>query len=467
MKPISQQLPAHKVSRLMALQRLLDPILVVGLLIALSNAYQVYFDRDYILLTAVTYLVIFPVFKAVGRYQLESNPDPYKEVSRILTGWGIVLGVLLFLGYSTKSSTEFSRQLLLTWASIVPLGLLGSHFLFQLVLVQIRQSTHDQRTAVIVGFGELSRHLADQIKRSPNLGMKLCGFFDDKFPDLPASVATKVLLGKLDKLPQYVQRNRIDVVFITPPIADQTLSNLIAALQDTTACVYFVPNILMFNLMQAKTHHVNGMPVIALWETPSYDLQYDLKRVMDIVFAGLALLLFGPLMIGIAIAVKLTSPGPIIFKQRRYGLNGQEIIVYKFRSMKVTEDGSVVKQAQRHDTRVTQVGAFLRRTSLDELPQFINVLQGRMSIVGPRPHAVAHNEMYRKLISGYMLRHKVKPGITGWAQIHGFRGETDTLDKMKKRVEYDLEYFRNWSLSLDLQIIFRTALVFFKSRNAY
>ncbi|HEY9847420.1 MAG TPA: exopolysaccharide biosynthesis polyprenyl glycosylphosphotransferase, partial [Candidatus Caenarcaniphilales bacterium] len=174
-----------------------------------------------------------------------------------------------------------------------------------------------------------------------------------------------------------------------------------------------------------------------------------------------------PLMILIALGVKVSSPGPILFKQRRYGLNGQEILVYKFRSMTVMEDGETVLQAKRNDFRITKFGAFLRRTSLDELPQFINVLQGRMSIVGPRPHAVAHNEQYRKLISGYMLRHKVKPGITGCAQVHGFRGETDTLDKMQKRVEYDLQYLKNWSLGLDLQIIFKTALVFFHNRNAY
>ena len=172
-------------------------------------------------------------------------------------------------------------------------------------------------------------------------------------------------------------------------------------------------------------------------------------------------------MVLIALAVRLTSPGPILFKQRRYGLNGQEILVYKFRSMRVTEDGDTVKQATKNDSRITPVGAFLRKSSLDELPQFLNVLQGRMSLVGPRPHAVAHNELYRKLISGYMLRHKVKPGITGWAQINGYRGETDTLEKMQQRINYDLEYLRNWSLSLDLQILIKTALVFLRDQNAY
>jgi putative colanic acid biosynthesis UDP-glucose lipid carrier transferase len=221
------------------------------------------------------------------------------------------------------------------------------------------------------------------------------------------------------------------------------------------------------NLMQARYYEINGVPVIPLWEIPFSEIQYFLKRTVDIIVGSLALAMLSPIMIVIAIAIKLDSPGPVLFKQRRYGFNGQEILVYKFRSMTVAENEDTVKQAQKNDPRVTKVGAVLRRTSLDELPQFINVLQGRMSIVGPRPHAVAHNEHYRRLISGYMLRHKVKPGITGWAQVHGFRGETDTIDKMKKRIEYDLDYMKRWSLSLDFEIILRTFLVWFQGTNAY
>ena len=172
-------------------------------------------------------------------------------------------------------------------------------------------------------------------------------------------------------------------------------------------------------------------------------------------------------MLAVALAVKLTSPGPVIFRQRRYGLYGEEIIVYKFRSMTVSDDGGAIVQAARNDPRLTPIGAFLRRTSLDELPQFVNVLQGRMSIVGPRPHAVAHNEQYRKLIKGYMLRHKVKPGITGWAQVNGMRGETATLDKMQARIQYDLDYLRNWSVWLDLWIILKTVKVVLARDNAH
>ena len=206
---------------------------------------------------------------------------------------------------------------------------------------------------------------------------------------------------------------------------------------------------------------------MGLCETPFTGTNRLVKRLSDIVLASLILVLIAPLLLAIAIAIKLTSPGPVIFKQRRNGLDGEEIVVYKFRSMRTQDDGDVVQQATKDDPRITPLGRFLRRSSLDELPQFINVLQGRMSIVGPRPHAVAHNEQYRQLIKAYMVRHKVKPGITGWAQIHGHRGETDTIEKMQARVEYDLEYLRNWSLGLDLQIIARTIKVVFFARNAY
>jgi putative colanic acid biosynthesis UDP-glucose lipid carrier transferase len=220
-------------------------------------------------------------------------------------------------------------------------------------------------------------------------------------------------------------------------------------------------------MSEARFDNVGGMPVIAICETPFMGLNSTIKRASDIALASVILLLLSPLMLAIALAVKLSSPGPVIFRQRRYGLYGEDIVVYKFRSMTVMENGANVVQARRNDQRVTRIGGILRRTSLDELPQFINVLQGRMSIVGPRPHAVAHNEQYRKLIKGYMLRHKVKPGITGWAQVNGLRGETATLDKMQARIQYDLDYLRNWSLWLDLWIVIRTVKVVLKRENAF
>jgi putative colanic acid biosynthesis UDP-glucose lipid carrier transferase len=231
--------------------------------------------------------------------------------------------------------------------------------------------------------------------------------------------------------------------------------------------VFFVPDVFGISIIQGRLQDMNGVPVVGLCETPFTGTNRLIKRLSDIVLAAVVLVLVAPVLLAITVGVKLSSPGPAIFRQRRNGLDGEEIVVYKFRSMRSQDDGAVVHQATKDDPRITPFGAFLRRTSLDELPQFVNVLQGHMSIVGPRPHAVAHNEMYRQLIKAYMVRHKVKPGITGWAQIHGLRGETETIEKMQARVEYDLEYLRNWSLGLDLQIIARTIKVVFFDRNAY
>ena len=245
------------------------------------------------------------------------------------------------------------------------------------------------------------------------------------------------------------------------------IHKLLSELRDTTASIYFVPDIFTFDLIQARMDSIHGIPVVAVCETPFYGVSGLLKTLSDYLLAAVSLVLICPLLLGIALGIKLSSPGPVLFKQRRYGLDGKQISVYKFRTMTVLEDGDQIRQATRDDGRITPFGRFLRRTSLDELPQFINVLQGRMSIVGPRPHAVAHNEMYRKLIDGYMVRHKVKPGITGWAQVNGLRGETETVEKMRERIEYDLAYLRNWSLRLDLKILLRTILLVFRDRSAY
>ncbi|HEV7442773.1 MAG TPA: undecaprenyl-phosphate glucose phosphotransferase, partial [Steroidobacteraceae bacterium] len=238
-------------------------------------------------------------------------------------------------------------------------------------------------------------------------------------------------------------------------------------LRDTTASIYFVPDIFAFDLIQGRLVEINGMPAISVCDTPFHGMDAVMKRATDIVAAGIALSLLAVPMLLIALAVKLTSRGPILFRQRRYGLNGEEIMVYKFRSMTVCEDGAVVTQATKHDSRVTPLGRILRSTSLDELPQLLNVLQGHMSVVGPRPHAVAHNEQYRKLINGYMIRHKVRPGITGLAQVNGLRGETETVDKMRERVRFDLEYLSHWSPWLDVKIIFKTIWVLLRRQEAY
>jgi putative colanic acid biosynthesis UDP-glucose lipid carrier transferase len=310
----------------------------------------------------------------------------------------------------------------------------------------------------------VARALAD----SEDHGLDFVGYFDDRTDGRVHELASQQRLGGLRDVAEYIRQHGIREVFITLPLGSQPrIVQLLEQMQGTTASLFFVPDVFGISIIQGRLQDMNGVPVVGICETPFTGTNDLVKRVSDIVLASLIIVLISPLLLALAIGVKLSSRGPVIFKQRRNGLDGEEIIVYKFRSMKSQDNGPVVRQATKNDPRVTRFGAFLRRTSLDELPQFFNVLQGRMSIVGPRPHAVAHNEEYRRIIKAYMVRHKVKPGITGWAQVNGHRGETDTLEKMQARVEYDLEYLRNWSLGLDLQIIVRTIRPVFFDRNAY
>jgi putative colanic acid biosynthesis UDP-glucose lipid carrier transferase len=238
-------------------------------------------------------------------------------------------------------------------------------------------------------------------------------------------------------------------------------------LRDTTASIYFVPDIFVMDLIQSRTADISGVPVVAMCETPFQGSRGVVKRFMDIGLSLVALVLLAPVLLVIGALIRLGSPGPAIFRQRRYGLDGQIIDIYKFRTMTVTEDGEQIQQATRNDSRVTPIGRFLRRYSIDELPQLLNVLEGSMSLVGPRPHAVAHNEEYRRLIKGYMVRHKVLPGITGLAQVNGCRGETSRLEDMRRRIDYDLDYLRHWSPTLDLRILTQTLVRVLRDRKAY
>ncbi|MDI1292158.1 MAG: undecaprenyl-phosphate glucose phosphotransferase [Methylobacter sp.] len=325
--------------------------------------------------------------------------------------------------------------------------------------------------AVIIGFSSLSNELAYKFKQNPSLGVNFMGFFDDRWQKRfsgQSQQQPEKLLGNVATAAEFVKAHNVQHIYIALPMSAQPrILALLDDLRDTTASIYFVPDIFLFDLIQANISNINGIPIVAVCQSPFVGINSKIKRISDVVLSLSILLLIAPLMLLIAIGVKLSSHGPILFKQRRYGLDGKEILVYKFRSMTVLEDGEHVNQATRNDPRITRFGNFLRKTSLDELPQFINVLQGCMSIVGPRPHAVSHNEMYRSLIKGYMIRHKVKPGITGWAQVNGFRGETDILEKMQDRINHDLDYLRNWSLFLDLVIIFKTIAVVIKDKNAY
>jgi putative colanic acid biosynthesis UDP-glucose lipid carrier transferase len=326
----------------------------------------------------------------------------------------------------------------------------------------------DARSAIIAGYNNSSLELARPLQSNPSMRLDVAGFFDDRSTDRLGMEPGAKLVGALSELGEYVKQHRTDVIFIALPIRHvKRVMNLLDDLRDTTASIYYVPDIFVFDLIQARSGEIHGIPVVAMCETPFYGYRGVVKRLTDTALSVAILLLLLPVLVVIALLVKLTSPGPIIFKQRRYGLDGREIAVYKFRTMRVTEDGEHIRQASKTDARITPIGAVLRRSSLDELPQLINVLQGRMSLVGPRPHAVAHNEEYRKLIKGYMVRHKVLPGITGLAQVNGCRGETAQLEQMEARVNYDLDYLRHWSPMLDIKIILLTVVKIFRDDKAY
>jgi len=454
-------------STLAVLGRLINPVGILFTLIIALRLFGEPIDGYYMVLGIITFFLSAQLFEDISLMQPCGRFRPLSGFVSIVIAWGLTIGAILFLGYVTDLADRFDQSVMLTWFGVTPFFLFISHVLMRWYIRQAYE--HGQaRQALIIGANELGLRLMHRMQNNDCLLTRSLGFFDDREPERLSEDVKPLFLGHPRQLQEYIRNNRVDVIYIALPISQKDrITSLLNHLKDTTASVYLVPDIFTYDLIQARIDQVGGVPVIAVLETPFLSIHAFNKRVTDLFLSGLILTLIFPLLLMIALTVKLTSPGPIIFKQRRYGLNGEEIVVYKFRSMSVCEDGSQVTQATKKDSRITPVGGFLRKTSLDELPQFINVLQGRMSIVGPRPHAVAHNEMYRKLIPGYMLRHKVKPGITGWAQVNGLRGETDTLEKMAARVQYDLNYMRNWSLSLDLMIIAKTVWLVFKDAKAY
>jgi len=453
-------------------QRVLDPLIVMGMLYLATLAFGQPFSGYCLVLMVLAFFISSAVYQHIDPYRTWRSGRMLAYARDTLFGWCLTLAVLYFLGTASGMRYYYDERVLLAWAIATPLIIVASH-----IAVRVRSrrragnAGYSVRSIVVAGANDVGLKFADVCERHPNLFMQVQGFFDDRGAGRhPEGLNDPIypMLGRMADIPGYVRQHNIKMIFISQPVSAQPrIRGLIDELQDTTASVYFLPDVYVFDLMQARFDTVGGMPVIAISETPFMGFDSVIKRGVDLVVSVTALLLLAPLMALIAIAIKLDSPGPVLFLQRRYGLYGEAITVYKFRSMSVSDDGPHIVQAHQGDARVTRLGRLLRRSSLDELPQFINALQGRMSVVGPRPHAVAHNELYRKLIKGYMLRHKVKPGITGWAQVNGLRGETATLDKMEARIQCDLDYLRNWSLWLDLWIMLKTVQVVLSRENAH
>lgn len=453
----------------LALIQLMVPTLIaIGMLFGLCLIYGVKFDREFRTLSVLLVILVPLVLRKPRVESLAILPQTWVITTSVTLRWLLLLAILVAIGYVTKTSSEFSRRVILTWSVVTPIPIIVISVVVNEGVRRIMNSPKNARAAVIAGFNDVSLALVERIRANPEFGISARGYFDDRSADRLGMPEGTHLLGGLSDLAAYVNENQVDVIFIALPMRQvQRVMDLLEDLRDTTVSIYFVPDIFVMDLIQSRTTELDGVPVVAMCETPFQGSRGLVKRAMDVTISLTAIVVLMPFLLVVALLVKLSSPGPVIFKQRRYGLDGQIIDVYKFRTMTVTEDGPVVRQAQRDDDRVTPIGRYLRRYSIDELPQLLNVAQGNMSLVGPRPHAVSHNEQYRRLIKGYMVRHKVTPGITGLAQVNGCRGETSQLEDMQRRIDFDLEYLRHWSPTLDLRIIFQTMVQVLFDRKAF
>ncbi|MFZ6686550.1 undecaprenyl-phosphate glucose phosphotransferase [Undibacterium sp. SXout11W] len=420
------------------------------------------------LIAAMTSIIVFSSHRLLNSLQ---DKNPLSLFPKLTWRWFVVFMVVLLTAYMDKMSEQLSRKVMLLWLVITPFSLMLMALIIRRAATAYYSNPARRRKAVLIWSNSACADLVDSLRNSPLAAVDVIGFFDNRSTSRPPSKLER--LGDLADAVDWILdpetgKIKVDVVFIGMNTKEpEELSEILEILYDSTATTYFVPESLIFGMPGIQLRELAGKPVLASVETPFIGLAALPKRIVDFIGAFIGLILLSPVMIAIAIGVKLSSPGPIFFKQNRYGIAGKAIKVYKFRSMKMAPKDSPVIQATIGDARVTKFGSFIRKTSLDELPQLINVLTGDMSLVGPRPHAVAHNELYRKLVTGYMFRHKIKPGITGWAQVNGLRGETDTLEKMQARVDYDLYYLQHWSIWLDFVILWRTVKVVFGDKNAY
>ncbi len=443
--------------------RILDATFGVGVLLVLYFSFwpEPFAGKSpqMALLIVTTTVLILSNFQMVGVYKDWASSDIISECNRIIIGVFFVFATMLMLGYLFKVSSLYSRRVILLWLFIWPAVMCLERVLVKKIFFKWLLDNGGSTSVVIAGTGKIGASLADWISDNPWAGIRVEGFFDTEDSNCGGS---SFCLGSIEELPKYVKNHNIQLVYLALPMGEESLLNeLLNGLEDSTAQVFFFPDMSLFKyLMGGDIARVAGQTAIVLRSSPFAGVSGVLKRCEDLILGLLILIATTPVMLLIAIGLKCTSKGPVFFKQWRYGLEGEPFQIYKFRTMKVLEDGYDFVPATKNDVRITRFGSFLRKNSLDELPQFLNVLKGTMSVVGPRPHAVKMNEEYRRLVSGYMLRHISKPGITGLAQINGYKGEIHSDEDMKKRISYDIEYLQNWSVFLDLEIIAKTIFNF-------
>jgi Undecaprenyl-phosphate glucose phosphotransferase len=452
-----------------ALQRLVDVVIIIGAQILAHVIYVEPWNEQTMTVTVIGLLVFGLAAEARGLYRPWRMGTVLRETKDAMIAWMAVPLALFAFWFFTKTAVHHSRVASFAWFVLTPLFLCAVRVGVRSFLRILRTKGRNIHRVAILGCTKDAERLAEAIEVRPWLGLDLSGVYDDRSEDRRhvAKHPRCSVIGTSDDLVQACHQGKLDAVYVALPLrAEVRTAEILAALADTTVSVYLVADLLYYSLLTAQWSQVGNVPVVSLHDSPFQGIVGWVKRIEDLVLGSLIVLLTTIPMLCIAVAIKIKSPGPIFFRQSRYGLCGKHIRILKFRTMTVCEDGPDIVQVTKDDTRVTKLGKFLRRTSLDEFPQFLQVLTGELSLVGPRPHAVAHNEKYRAIIHGYMLRHTVKPGITGWAQVNGWRGETVEVGKMEERVRHDMEYIRNWNLLLDLKIIFLTIFGAKKSQNA-
>jgi len=463
---------ANKATTIGNIFRISDTFIIIA---GGAISYFVKFDHlrmpnHYYFFMLVLIFLTINVFSALHIYKDWRGQSLFSELTHVTACWIIAILLISSLTFATKTGAEFSRE----WATLTfancYLGFIISRFFIHNIIRHLQEAGYNQKQVIIIGAGQLGVRACQAMQQQTWAGLIPVAFFDDTTHDLTYN-GVKVE-GAVQEAVHYIEQKRktkpIDQVWIALPLyAQKEIEQLQHELQDTATKVYFIPDLFGFNLSSYAVDEVVGLPVMNMSAPPMNSWSAILKRTEDLIISSLALIILSPLFVIVGTLIKLDSEGPVFFKQRRYGQDGKEILVWKFRSMTTIDNGDTIKQASRQDARVTKIGGFLRKSSIDELPQLINVFLGTMSLVGPRPHAVAHNEFYRKKVQGYMVRHQMRPGITGWAQVNGSRGETAKIEDMQERIRYDLEYIRNWSIFLDIRIILMTFKTILNTKDTY
>ena len=456
--------------------RLFDVLIISGMGAATYLAYAAWrlsaADGAYIGPILAGVVIAMIAFQAAGVYAEDAILARGVKLHRVFLGWLITACVLLMIAFAFKITASYSRIWAVSWVGLSFAGLAVGRFLLDRQIRALAERGRFARRAVIVGAGEQGARLAAHIRETGCSRTDPIGFIDDRKDRVPARVAGYPLLGGSSDLVRLIQSGQVDEVILALPwSAEERLLAIVETLSETPVRIRLGPDLIGFNFPDRKTSHVAKLPVLGLFERPISGWPHAAKTLLDTGLAAAALVFLGPLMLLIAASIKLDSPGPVLFRQKRYGFNQSIIEVLKFRTMRANADGQDgSRQCVKDDPRITRVGRFLRKSSLDELPQLINVLRGEMAVVGPRPHPVglsSRGRRFEEVVNRYAARHKVKPGITGWAQVNGWRGETDTVEKIRQRVEHDLFYIDNWSVWLDLAIIWRTVRVIWDDQKAY